>query len=186
VNRGVETPTSHRQEYPETNAQSVKIFQKMTYDGRMSEKDASFPEIDSVLLAMKTIAVVGWSTKPARPSHWIADYLEQAGFTVWRVNPVAESTSAFEVYASLAACPASPDVVDVFRAPPQVPGIVDAAIAAQAAAIWMQPGTENPDAAETARAAGLDVVMGPCIYREHRRLMGKPVPENEHGPPNKR
>jgi len=148
----------------------------MTYDGSM-------PEIDSLLGCMQTIAVVGWSTKPARPSHWIADYLEKAGFTVWRVNPVAESTSETQVWASLADLPSSPDVVDIFRAAPQVPSIVRAAVSAKAGAIWMQPGTESPDAAETARAAGLDVVMGPCIYREHRRLIGNPVPEGEHGPP---
>jgi predicted CoA-binding protein len=76
------------------------------------------------------------------------------------------------IYSSIADLPQQVDIIDVFRAPPHLPAIVEAAIAAKAKAVWMQPGTENPDAADSAIAAGLSAIVGNCIYREHKALFG--------------
>lgn len=123
-----------------------------------------------ILETARTVAVVGWSTRPERPSHWIADYLEkEAGYTVWRINPgAAPGTPKQPVFPDLASLPAPPDVVDVFRSPPHVPEVVEAAIAAGARAVWLQPGAENEEAAARARAAGLRAVVGRCMYRDHK------------------
>ncbi len=131
-----------------------------------------------ILESARTVAVVGWSTKPERPSHWIADYLErEAGYTVWRVNPAAApGTPERPVFPDLASLPAPPDVVDVFRAPPHVPEVAAAAIAAGARALWLQPGAEHEAAAARARAAGLAVVAGRCMYRDHRAWRGNAAP----------
>lgn len=125
--------------------------------------------IERILRSMRSVAVVGWSENPERPSHWIAAYLEERGFAVTRVNP---ALAAKGVAGVAAAIPAGVDVVDVFRAPPHLPAIVEEAIAAGARTVWMQPGAENEEAAETARAAGLTAIVGPCLYAEHRRTTG--------------
>ena len=125
--------------------------------------------IPEILERAKTVAVVGWSEKPERPSHWIAEYLQKAGYQVTRVNP---SLAARGVPGVVAAIPRGVDVVDVFRAPEHVPAVVTEAIAAGAKVVWMQPGAENEEAAATARAAGLTAIVGPCIYAEHRQRAG--------------
>ncbi len=124
--------------------------------------------IARILQQAQSVAVVGFSAKPSRPSHWIAEYLEEHGLRVYRINPVLESTPDRPIFRSLADLPEAVDIVDIFRAPPHVPAIVEAAIRAKAKAVWMQPGAENPDAAITAQEAGLDAVVGDCIYREHK------------------
>lgn len=126
--------------------------------------------IPEILDGAKTIAVVGWSEKPERPSHWIAAYLEKAGYAVTRVNPGLANRGVPGV---VAAIPQGVDVVDVFRSPEHVPAVVAEAIAAGAKAVWMQPGAENEEAAATARAAGLTAIVGPCMYAEHRARFGK-------------
>ena len=127
-------------------------------------------DIARILRGCKAIAVVGYSHKPQRPSHWISNYLEEHGYRVHRVNPVLESTADCPIYPTLADVPEPVDIVDVFRAPPHVPAIVDAAIAIGAKVVWMQPGTENPAAAQSGTAAGLDAIVGNCIYREHKAV----------------
>lgn len=126
--------------------------------------------IPEILDGAKTIAVVGWSEKPERPSHWIAAYLEKAGYQVTRVNPGLANRGVAGV---VAAIPQGVDVVDVFRSPEHVPAVVAEAIGAGAKVVWMQPGAENQDAAATARAAALTTIVGPCIYAEHRARAGK-------------
>lgn len=125
--------------------------------------------IPEILRGAKSVAVVGWSEKPERPSHWIAAYLEQAGYAVTRVNPGLTSRGVAGV---VSAIPHGVDVVDVFRSPEHVPAVVAEAIAAGAKVVWMQPGAENEEAAATARAAGLTAIVGPCMYAEHKRLTG--------------
>jgi predicted CoA-binding protein len=125
--------------------------------------------IPEILERAKTVAVVGWSEKPERPSHWIAAYLQQAGYAVTRVNP---GLAARGVPGVVAAIPRGVDVVDVFRAPEHAPAVVQEAIAAGAKVVWMQPGAENEDAAAAARAAGLTAIVGPCLYAEHRKRHG--------------
>ena len=119
----------------------------------------------------KTIAVVGVSSNPARPSHDIARYLIAAGYTVYLVNPTEEEVLGRKVYDSVQELPEAVDIVDIFRRPEHVPPVVDDAIAAGAKAVWMQIGIVNEDAAAKAREAGLAVVMDRCTKVEHRRLL---------------
>jgi uncharacterized protein len=126
-------------------------------------------EIEDILQQSHTIAIVGYSAKAERPSHWIADYLEVHGYQVYRVNPVLESTAELPIYPRLAEIPVPIDIVDIFRAPEHAPAIVQSSMAIGAKTIWMQPGAENPNAAEVAQTAGLKVVVGTCLYAEHKR-----------------
>jgi predicted CoA-binding protein len=119
----------------------------------------------------KTIAVVGVSSNPTRPSNDIARYLIDAGYTVYLVNPTETEIFGRTCYPSVRDLPEPVDIVDIFRRPGDVPPVVDDAIAAGAKTVWMQLGIINEDAAAKARAAGLDVVMDLCTKVEHRRLM---------------
>ena len=119
----------------------------------------------------KTIAVVGVSSNPTRPSNDIARYLIDAGYTVYLVNPNEEEIFGRPVYDAVRDLPEPVDIVDIFRRAPDVPPVVDDAIAAGAKAVWMQLGIVNEAAAATARAAGLDVVMDLCTKVEHRKLL---------------
>ncbi len=118
----------------------------------------------------KTIAVVGVSAKPDRPSHDVARYLIEHGYTVYLVNPTETEVLGRPVYASVADLPEPVDIVDVFRRPGDVPPVVEDAIAARAKTVWMQLGIVNEDAAARARDAGLEVVMDRCTKIEHARL----------------
>jgi predicted CoA-binding protein len=117
----------------------------------------------------KTIAVVGLSANPEKPSHFVPKYLQEQGYTVIPVNPTAKGKILGQtVYPSLRAVPGPVDIVDVFRPATDVPPIVDEAIAIGAKAIWMQEGIVNNAAADRARAAGLQVVMNKCMMKVHR------------------
>lgn len=126
---------------------------------------------EPLLKNAKRIAVVGVSDKPARDSHRIARYLQQAGFEMLPVNPLLSEVLGEKVYASLADIPGTVDIVNVFRRSEEVPDIVEAAIAMGAKAIWLQLGVIHEPAAEKARAAGLEVVMDRCIMVDHARLL---------------
>jgi predicted CoA-binding protein len=140
----------------------------------MHPNDISFqPEaIRSLLLQARTIAVVGISAKPERPSHEVAHYLQRAGYTVIPVNPAYEEVLGQKCYPSLHAVPGKIDIVDVFRKPAEAMAVVEEAIAAGAACVWMQLGVVAPEAAAKAAAAGLKVVSDRCTKIEHRRLIG--------------
>ncbi|HEX9592316.1 MAG TPA: CoA-binding protein [bacterium] len=130
---------------------------------------------ETILRAATTIAVVGISAKPDRPSNDVARYLMGAGYRVVPVNPVLEEVLGQRCYPSLTAIPKeiAVDLVDVFRTPEHVGPIVDEAIAIGARAVWMQEGVVNEPAADKARAAGLDVVMDRCTKKVHRaRIAG--------------
>lgn len=118
----------------------------------------------------KTIAVVGVSSRPGRPSHDVARYLIDHGYEVYLVNPTETEIFGMPVYASVRDLPKPVDIVDVFRRPGDVPPVVDDAIAAGAKVVWMQLEIVNEEAAATARAAGLEVVMDRCTEIEHQRL----------------
>ncbi len=128
-------------------------------------------DIKRLLEQAKTVAVVGYSNKPNRPSRDVAEALKQAGYTVYPVNPTLQSTDEERIYAGLADIPAPIDVVDIFRRPEDVPEVVEAAIAVGAKAIWMQLGIVNEAAARRAEEAGLTVVMDRCMKIERRRLL---------------
>ena len=129
-------------------------------------------EIKHVLETSKTIAIVGLSDKPERDSYHVAEYLQSQGFRIIPVNPIVASVLGERSYASVTDIPDPVDVVDIFRKPEAVGPVVDEAIAAGARVVWMQLGVVNHAAAESARAAGLQVVMDRCMKVEHQRLLG--------------
>ncbi|MDQ6711839.1 MAG: CoA-binding protein [Candidatus Dormibacteraeota bacterium] len=122
---------------------------------------------EKILTSAKTIAVVGLSANPRRPSHGVARYLQRAGYRIIPVNPNVDEVLGERAYPSLHEIPQPVDVVDVFRRSEFVGPIVDDAIAVKASAIWLQDGVIDEAAAERARTAGLDVVMDDCMMRRH-------------------
>jgi predicted CoA-binding protein len=118
----------------------------------------------------KTIAVVGVSSRPDRPSNEVAKYLIDHGYEVYLVNPTETEIFGLPVYDSVRDLPRPVDIVDIFRRPGDVPPVVDDAVAAGAKVVWMQLEIVNEAAAEVARAAGLEVVMDRCTKIEHERL----------------
>jgi len=129
-------------------------------------------QIARILTDVKTIALVGWSPKPDRPSHRVAAYLAARGYRVIPVNPgqAGEDSGLGEVVRASLAEVGPFDMVDIFRRSEEVGPVVDEAIASGAKVIWMQLGIENPDAAAKAEAAGMEVVMNRCPAIEIPRL----------------
>lgn len=122
----------------------------------------------------ETIAVVGVVPDPRKPSNDIARYLINSGFRVYLVNPtVDEEIYGLPVYDSLQDLPEPVDIVDIFRRAEFVPPVVEDAIAAGARSVWMQLGIVNEEAAEMARAAGLEVVMDRCTKVEHLKMQAE-------------
>jgi predicted CoA-binding protein len=119
--------------------------------------------IQKIYAEKGTIAVVGASNNPARPSCEITRYLKREGFRVIPVNPRFKELFGEKCYSDLLSVPGPIDVVDIFRNSSAVPDIVEQAIAKKAKVVWMQPGAENMQAAERATEAGLEVIMGVCI-----------------------
>jgi predicted CoA-binding protein len=117
----------------------------------------------------RTIAVVGLSEDPARPSHYVSEYMQQHGYKIYPVNPSIDAVLGEKCYASLTALPVKPDVVNVFRVPSQIPAIVDEMLTLGLGSLWVQQGIVNLEAAERAERAGIRVVMDRCIMVEHRR-----------------
>lgn len=130
--------------------------------------NASSAQVALILKNMKTVAVVGASPKPERPSHGIMDYLMQQGCHVVPVNPGQAEVLGEKCFPSLAEVPGPVDVAVLFLNPAHVPPVVDQAIAKKVKTVWMQTGIVHNEAAETARKAGLQVVMNKCIKVEHR------------------
>lgn len=127
----------------------------------------------ALMRRIRTVAIVGMSSNPARASHFVATYLAgKTDWTVWYVNPREREVLGQEVFAGLADLPRAPDLVDVFRRADELPGVVDEAIAVGASAVWFQLGLVHDDAAATASAAGLDVVQNRCLKIEHARFCG--------------
>lgn len=119
----------------------------------------------------KTIAVVGVASDPSRPSNDVAKYLIDAGYEVYLVNPAETEIFGMPVYPRLQDVPAEIDIVDVFRRPQFVAGVVADAIEAGTKAVWTQLEIVDEDAAATARAAGLEVVMDRCTKIEHEKML---------------
>ncbi|MBI2069171.1 MAG: CoA-binding protein [Elusimicrobia bacterium] len=145
----------------------------------MSEKEpfcevpafnASSEEMAGILKTAKTIAVVGLSPKPERPSHDVARYLKARGYKIIPVNPGHKEILGEPCYPSLLEVPEKVDLVDIFRETAAVPDIVDQAIKIKAKAVWMQLGIIHNEAAKKAKAAGLKVVMNACTKVEHMGL----------------
>lgn len=129
----------------------------MTWDG-----------VRKILESTKMVAVVGLSNKPDRPSYDVASYLQRVGYRIIPVNPTITEVLGERAYESLRDIPGRVDVVQIFRRPQFVPAVVEDAIAIGAKVVWMQPGTENEEAAARAEAAGLRAVVGACMMTVHR------------------
>ena len=121
--------------------------------------------------APRTIAVVGLSENPAKPSHSVSAYMQKQGYRILPVNPAVASVLGEISYPSLRDLPIKPDVVNVFRLPQFIPAIVDEMIELNLKNLWVQLGIRHEEAAKRAEAAGIHVVMDRCLHIEHRRLL---------------
>lgn len=135
--------------------------------GRPRQGDTGVDAVSEILKTSHTIAVVGLSGKPQRPSYGVSRYMQSAGYRVIPVNPAETEVLGEKSYARLEDIPERVDVVDIFRRSESVPAIVDAAIRIGARGVWMQEGVMHPEAAEKARRAGMFVIMNTCILKEH-------------------
>ena len=127
--------------------------------------------IRKLLVEAKTIAVVGASSKPTRPSFDIFRYLLRAGYRVFPVNPGEKDVFGQRAYASLADLPETVDIVNVFRRSELTPAVATEAVAHGAKVLWLQLGVSSDEAAAIATAGGLTVVMNSCIKVDHRQLV---------------
>jgi predicted CoA-binding protein len=124
--------------------------------------------IRAMLHDSKTIAVIGLSDNPDKPSYYVSEYMQRHGYKILPVNPSIQTVLGEHTYPSLAALPVKPDVVNVFRVPSLIPGIVDEMLALGLLNLWVQQGIVNLDAAKRAEQGGIHVVMDHCIMVEHR------------------
>jgi predicted CoA-binding protein len=129
--------------------------------------------IREILHTARTIAIVGLSSNPLRPSNFVGFYLQRHGYHIVPVNPNERVALGETAYASLSDIPFHVDVVDVFRAPAAVPGIAEEAVRVSAGALWLQFGVISGEGARIARDGGLKVVMDRCLKVEHARNMGR-------------
>jgi predicted CoA-binding protein len=125
-----------------------------------------------ILKQYQRIAMVGLSANPYRPSNFAARYMKAAGYRIFPVNPREREILGLTCCKSLADVPPPVEIVDIFREPAAVPGIVEEAIAVGARVIWMQLGVIHEQAAARAIEAGLEVVMDRCVKIEHARFFG--------------
>jgi predicted CoA-binding protein len=128
--------------------------------------------IRALLQRVRTIAVVGLSPDPTRPSHHVAAYLLQQGYRIFPINPTTPEVLGQRSYASLAEVPEPIDLVDVFRRSDAVPAIIDEVLSLGLPAVWLQEGVTHAEAEAKARTAGVVVVADRCILKEHVRLLG--------------
>jgi uncharacterized protein len=125
--------------------------------------------ITEILKRYKTIAVVGLSSDPMRPSYGVTEYMQEAGYRIIPVNPNETEVLGEKSWARLEDVPEKIEIVDIFRRAEEVAAVVESTIRVGANVVWMQLGVEDESAAEKARAAGLVVVEDACILVEHRR-----------------
>jgi predicted CoA-binding protein len=134
-------------------------------------ENPSAEDISALLKRVETIAVVGLSPLPYRPSHWVAKEMRHFGYRIVPVNPNVDEVFGSTAYPTLTAVPIDIDLVDVFRAPRHVAGIVAECIEMELPALWLQDGVIDHAAALRAQAAGMTVVMDRCIFRDCRQLI---------------
>ena len=127
--------------------------------------------VEALLRDSRTIAVVGLSSNPARPSYRVAAYMQQQGKVIIPVNPHETNVLGEVAYPSLSAVPGSIDLVNVFRRSEEAGAVVDEAIRIKAKGVWLQEGVIDEVAAARARQAGLQVVMDRCWLKEHVRAL---------------
>jgi predicted CoA-binding protein len=118
----------------------------------------------------RSIAVIGLSEVPSKPSNYVSAYMQQHGYKIYPINPSIPEVLGEKSYASLSDLPIKPDIVDVFRLPKFIPAIVDEMLQLGLPNLWVQQGIINLEAATKAEAGGIHVVMDHCLMVEHRRL----------------
>ena len=128
-------------------------------------------QIRSLLREVKTIAVVGLSPRPERPSYRVSRAMQGFGYRIVPVRPAVSEVLGEKAYATLSDIPEKVDMVDVFRAGDQIDPIIDECIALGIPRLWLQDGVINEAAAERARAAGITVVMDRCVWRDYMDLV---------------
>jgi len=128
-------------------------------------------ELAKLLRETKTIAVVGLSSNPMRPSFGVSRFLQRQGYRIIPVNPNETEVLGERAYPSVKEVPEQVDIINIFRRPARVPEIIDDALAKGARCIWMQEGVVNHEAARKAEEAGMSVVMDRCILKEMARLL---------------
>lgn len=133
----------------------------------MSFKNPPAEDVKRLLENAKSIAVVGLSPRPGRPSHGVSAAMQRFGYRIVPVRPAVDEVLGEKAYPDLDHLPGPVDIVDVFRAPEHVDAIVDQCIAHKLPALWLQEGVVNEAAAERARNAGIVVVMDRCIYKDY-------------------
>jgi predicted CoA-binding protein len=130
-------------------------------------------DIKQILHATRTVAIVGISDNPLRPSHGVWQYLRSASdYELYLVNPTISEVDGTPVYPSLDALPVVPDLVDVFRRHEYLPSVLDDTIKVGAKTLWLQQGLRHEQVARDGEAAGLQVVMDRCLKVDHARLLG--------------
>ncbi len=135
----------------------------------MNEPDA-IPEMLGATTPQnpRTIAVIGLSEIPSKPSHYVSAYMQQHGYKIYPVNPSIPEVLGEKSYGSLSDLPVKPDIVNVFRLPKFIPAIVEEMIQLELPNLWVQQGIINLEAAARAETSGIHVVMDRCIMVEHR------------------
>ena len=129
-------------------------------------------EMTDLFRNAKTIAVVGLSNNPTRPSLGVSRFLQRHGYRIIPVNPQETEVLGEKAYPSVKDIPDPVDIVDIFRRPARVPEVIDDVLQKEGIrCIWMQEGVVNPEAAKKAEQAGLPVVMDRCILKEMARLL---------------
>jgi predicted CoA-binding protein len=136
----------------------------------MSFSNPTPETICKLLREAKTVAVVGLSPNPGRPSFNVAKALQGFGHRIFPVRPLVSEVLGEKAYPDLESLPEVPDIVDVFRAPEHVPAIVDSCIKLGVRVLWLQDGVVHEEAALRAQQAGITVVMDRCMYRDHTQL----------------
>jgi predicted CoA-binding protein len=129
--------------------------------------------IREIMHTARTIAIVGLSSNPLRPSNFVGFYLQRHGYTIVPVNPNEREVLGQKAYASLSEIPFHVDVVDVFRASAAVPAVAEEAVRIGAGALWLQFGVISAEGAHIAKDGGLKVVVDRCMKVEHARHMGR-------------
>ena len=130
-------------------------------------------DIEKVLTQYRTVAIVGASPNPERPSYRVANFLKGEGYHIIPITPKADTILDETAYPDLTSVPVAVEVVDIFRRPEEVLSVVEEAIRIRAKAVWMQEGIINEEAAERGRKAGLIVVMNHCMRKELLRKLGR-------------
>ena len=135
----------------------------------------SLDEIKDILKKTKTVAVVGLSPKPKRPSHSVSQAMQGFGYTIIPVRPAVDEVLGEKAYPDLESIPEDLckkiDMVDVFRAPDKITPIIDACIKLKVPLIWLQDGVVNEAEAARAQAAGITVIMDRCVYRDYVQML---------------